>query len=226
MSTRAKQRSAARQAAVAAAYEPDTEVRVLVTRDVGIAEGDVGSVTEVRDGSFYRVAVGDSEDTYAWLAEDELELVASEADPAETPADPNEDPAASGDEMDDEEQPAARRAKPSAFQSAIAAARTAERQRITGILALRTKASVDALLTLCADPRCTPEAAAHRLLTGKVQGARPDALGQLAGDEAALQAAGGLSAVADGAQPQTDAQRIVATAAQFNPRAIARKPRG
>jgi capsid assembly protease len=216
--------AARRPAPVAAAFEANAEVRALVTRDVGIAEGDVGTVTEVRDGSFYRVAVGES-DEYAWLAEDELEL-ATAADSAEAPADQSDEPAASDDETDDEEQPAARRAKPSAFQSAIQAARTAERQRITGILALRTKASVDALLTLCNDPRCTPEAAAHRLLTGKVQGARTDALGQLAGDEAALQAAGGLSAVADGAQPPTDAQRIIATTAQFNPRAIARKPRG
>ena len=81
-------------------------------------------------------------------------------------------------------------------------------------------------MSMVADPDCSPEKAAHRLLTGAVKGARPTALGSLAGDEAALAANGGLSGVADGEAPQTDAQRILATMEQFNPRAVARKPRG
>ena len=226
---RLKQIGAKRRAAVAAAFEANTEVRSLVTRDVGIAEGDIGTVDEVRDGSFYRVRVGESDDSYAWLAEDEIEAVSTPVtdDPPADASDETDDDesTASEDETDEEETTASRRAKPSAFRSALAAARAAERKRITGILALASKASLEALLPLVQDASCTPEAAAHRLLTGKVKGARTTALGQLAGDEAALQAAR-VSGVADGTTTQSDADRIVATAALFNPRAIARKPRG
>ncbi len=210
---------------VAAAFETNAEVRSLVTRDVGIAEGDLGTVTEIRDGSFYRVQVGDGEDTYAWLAEDEIEVPA--AVEGEAPADDTAEEANASEDDEEEETPAAtRRARPSAFQSALGAARSAERARITGILALAPKANLAALMTLVADPSCTPEKAAHRLLTGAVKGARPAALGQLAGDEAAITANGDLTGIADGETTQTDAQRIIATMEQFNPRAVARKPRG
>lgn len=214
---------AKRSANTAAAFESNADVRALVTRETSISEGDIGTVSEVRDGSFYRVAVGDSE--YGWLAEDELEAVAAptEGDP---PPSPDENATASDDETsDDEEQPtasrqAARRAKPSAFQAALAGARAAERQRITGILALRTKASVDALVQLIADPACTPEAAAHRLLTGTVRGARPEALGQLAGDEAALTAQGGLRSTDDFSGSLEPENPIVAALRVTNPRAL------
>lgn len=227
---RLKRIGARRTASTAAAYEASAEVRSLVTRDVGIAEGDIGTVAEVRDGSFYRVRVGEGDDTYAWLAEDEIEAAASapaedeEADASDDATDDEESTSSEGE--DDEEETTARRAKPSAFQSAIAAARRAERTRITGILALAPKASMTALTTMISDPTCTPEAAAHRLLTGKVAGSRATGLNQLAGDEADLAQNGGVSAIADGGAPQSDADRIIATTALFNPRAVARKPRG
>ncbi|MCA2992080.1 S49 family peptidase [Gemmatimonas sp.] len=224
---RLKRIGARRAASTAAAYEANAEVRSLVTRDVGIAEGDIGTVTEVRDGSFYRVQVGEGEDTYAWLAEDEIEAAAS-APADEAPADASEDE--ESDETmatdEDEEETTARKAKPSAFRAALAAARTAERKRITGILALASRASLESLLGMVADPSCTPEAAAHRLLTGKVAGVRAAGLSQLAGDEADLTQHGGVSAIGEGPATQSDADRIVATTALFNPRAIARKPRG
>jgi hypothetical protein len=173
------------------------------------------------------VQVGEGEDTYAWLAEDEIE--AATATPAEdAPADASEDeePQDTTATDDEEQETTARRAKPSAFRTALAAARSAERKRITGILALANKASLESLLTLVQDASCTPEAAAHRLLTGKVPGVRASGLTQLAGDEADLTQHGGVSAIGEGPATQSDADRIVATAALFNPRAIARKPRG
>jgi len=219
-----------RAAAVAAAFEANAEVRSLVTRDVGIAEGDIGTVVEVRDGSFYQVRVGDGEDAYAWLAEDELEVATAgpaddeNADASDDVADDEKNTAS--EDQADEKETTARRAKPSAFQKALTAARTAERKRISGILALASKASLESLITMVNDPSCTPEAAAHRLLTGKVTGVRAAGLSQLAGDEADLTQNGGVSAIADAGGRQSDAERILATTALFNPRAVARKPRG
>lgn len=217
---RLKRIGTARAASTAAAYETSAEVRALVTRDVGIAEGDIGTITEVRDGSFYRVQVGDGEDTYAWLAEDEIE--AATATPAEdAPADASEDeePQDTTATDDEEQETTARRAKPSAFRTALAAARSAERKRITGILALANKASLESLLTLVQDASCTPEAAAHRLLTGKVPGVRASGLTQLAGDEADLTQHGGVSAIDHSAGTPTE-NPIVAAMRVTNPRAL------
>lgn len=217
---RLKRIGARRAASTAAAYEANAEVRSLVTRDVGIAEGDIGTVTEVRDGSFYRVQVGEGEDTYAWLAEDEIEAAAS-APADEAPADASEDE--ESDETmatdEDEEETTARKAKPSAFRAALAAARTAERKRITGILALASRASLESLLGMVADPSCTPEAAAHRLLTGKVAGVRAAGLSQLAGDEADLTQHGGVSAIDHSAGAPSE-NPIVAALRVTNPRAL------
>lgn len=212
----------ARNAATAAAFESGAEVTSLVTRDVGIAAGDIGTVVDIRDGSFYRVQTGDDESvSYAWLSEDEIEAVAEPVDPTDTGTDSGTDGGDGGDGG-----AGARDAKPSAFQAALTAAATAERKRITGILALANKVQLSALMGMIAEANCTEHEAAHRVLTGKVTGARTPALGKLAGDEAALQANGGITTTAEGAPTQTTAQRILATTEAFNPRAVARKPRG
>ncbi len=127
-----------------------------------------------------------------------------------------------GDEENDEEEKARRLP---AAQRAIDNAVTAERARITGILALRNRASMDALMGFINDPKATPESAAHSLMTGKVKGARNSTLANLANDEAKLQQNGGLSGDGEPTTHQTEAQRILATVQQFNPRAVARKPR-
>jgi ClpP class serine protease len=212
--------SRTRTTVTAAAFETGAEVSSLVTRDVGIAEGDIGTVVDIRDGSFYRVQTGDDESvSYAWLSEDEIAAVPEPVDDSEPGTDGGTDNGG-GDNV------GARDAKPSAFQAALTAAATAERKRITGILALANKVQMSALLAMVADANCSEQEAAHRVLTGKVTGARTSALGKLAGDEAALQGNGGLASTADGAPTQTTAQRILATTEAFNPRAVARKPRG
>lgn len=225
MARRTGRRQATRRTS-AAAHEPNSEVRVLVTRDVGVAEGDLGEVVEVRDGSFYRVRLGD-EAEYAWLAEDELEAAAassSDDDADDATDEASDDAEASGDEDEDEEEgaTASRRAKPSAFQTALARARTAERKRITGILSLAKAAPMAALLKMVEDPKCTPEGAALKLVTGQVKGVNAQALAELAGDEAGVSSIGSI----DGDNtPPSEAASIVATLKQHNPRALAASAR-
>lgn len=226
MARRTGRRQASRRT-TAAAHEPNSEVRVLVTRDVGVAEGDIGEVLEIRDGSFYRIQLGDSE--YAWLAEDELEAAtstSSDEEASDSPDDATDDAEASSDEDEEEETQASRRAKPSAFRSALASARKAERQRITGILALAKAAPMAALLKMIEDPKCTPEGAALQLVTGKVAGVNAQALAQLAGDDQSL---GNIGSIDGGDTPPNTASAIVATLQQHNPRALkasARTTRG
>lgn len=226
MARRTGRRQASRRT-TAAAHEPNSEVRVLVTRDVGVAEGDIGEVLEIRDGSFYRIQLGESE--YAWLAEDELEAATSSSsddEASDNPDDATDDAEASSEEDEDEETQASRRAKPSAFRSALASARKAERQRITGILALAKAAPMAALLKMIEDPKCTPEGAALQLVTGKVAGVNAQALAQLAGDDQSLSNIGSIDG---GDTPPNTASAIVATLQQHNPRALkasARTTRG
>lgn len=196
----------------AAAFETEAEVTIKVTRDVGVTEGDIGTVVDIRDGSFYRVRVGEA--TYAWLAEDELEAVTAPAGEGE--GDGSGEDAGSGDES------TATRTT-SAYAAALNAVRIeaqkAEAERITGIIALRTKASIDALLELAKDPAMTAERAAHQLLTGVVKGARSTALADLASDEADLTARGNLSST-DVPGAQTPGNPIVAALRATNPSAL------
>lgn len=199
----------------AAAFESGTEVRSRVTRDVSIAEGDLGTIVDILDGTVYAVQFGDGESsTYRYLAEADLEA-APAADPSADPAtDPATDPASDPN------------APPPAARQTIAQrlridGANAERVRITGILALAKRGvTAEQLQPLIDDATCTPEAAAHRLLTGAVRSAAAGGLlARLAGDEAALTTAG-LSAVADGAPAQARANPIVAAMRVTNPRAL------
>lgn len=140
---------AAAAAITAAMFEPEAEVRSLVARDVGIGEGDVGVISEVREGVFYGVAIGDS--AYLWMAEEELEAAEPADSPAE-PTDPPTEPAAPA--------PAAARV---AARLQIAGA-TAERARITSILAYAPRFGLEALLPFLHDASMTKDKVAARLL--------------------------------------------------------------
>lgn len=201
-------KTANKPAVTAAAFEANADVKVKVTRNVGVAEGDVGTIGEVRDGTFYSVAVGGGTDsTYMWLAEDEIE---AEVTPAADAPPADQTPANAG----------ARTPAPNALQRVVAAAVQAERARIKGILAFHTKTSVATLEPMIDDASCSPQDAAHRLLTGAAKGARSALLANLAADEADLQANGGMSSVADG-EPPVRPNPLVAALKVTNPGALA-----
>ncbi len=228
-----------RRAATAAAFERDAEVRAIVTRSVGVEEGDVGTVVEVRDGTFYGVRFGDDADSeYRYLAEDELEVVSDastsdgESDSTAEEDDEEEEQSSESDDEDDDEdasededdeEKTARRRVHSVQQRRVSRAVKAERMRIMGILTLRTRASIESLLKFMKDPACTPERAAHRLLTGSDRGATSSMLGKLAHDEAVVRAAGGLAGdSSNSASPQGDTvSAVLAAVRKHKPGALA-----
>ena len=195
-------------APTAAAIESGTSVRALVTRDVAVAEGDVGTIVEIVDGSFYAVDFGEGDSsTYRYFAEGDLAI-------ADATVDPNADPIA----------PATGATRQTTAQRLRAEGAAAEQARVSGILALiRPGITLERVLPLITDPTCTPEGAAHRVLTGAVAGVPSTLLAQLAGDEAQVT---GLSPIVAGAAALSDAERILAVTKQFNPGALASTPRG
>ncbi len=169
----------------AAVFALEQRVRVKVAKPVVVDEGAEGVVREVREGAHYAVAIDGQDDVFAFLSEDEIELV--EAAPSDAPADAPAEPPA------DEPASASGRtaAKPGArtlaavIAEASAAASALERGRILGIQRLLP---AGALRDACiADPQITPDAAAAKLLESE-QAQRQKALDTLTATEAKLTA--------------------------------------
>ena len=95
--------------------------------------------------------------------------------------------------------------------------------RLTPVELERVFSTLAALLPFVADSTCTPQDAAHRLLTSSAAGGRNAMLAHLAADEAAV---AGISSTDPTPAAQTDAERIIATTKLFQPRAVARTTRG
>lgn len=218
-----------RRARVRAAFNSGDEVTIAVTRTIGVSAGDIGVIEEVREGRFYAVSVGDGDDMYAYLAEDELEIAAGEApaegdEPAatededeETTAEgesPDEDEEESAEYDDEEDKPAARRGtrvSRTARQVVTklrAAAAKAERSRILGILAYEGKAASSVLRACIEDPKCSPAIAAQRILEAGSAGGS-NRLRALRGDERSV-AATGLTAQAPSAGTTTKLSGLAA----------------
>lgn len=195
----------------AAAFDTNAEVRITVTREIGVTSGDVGTVLEVREGPMYRVQTGDNADvSYAWLAEDELEAASTEDAPSE---DPPADPPADA--------PAARRVH-SAIAAARAAGMAAERARFIGIAALAKKTpalTLDRLVELASDPTISVEGAALALL-GEHGKAGALHLQNLASDEANALGDKAPKASADAPPAVSGSAAILAAMQQVNPRAL------
>lgn len=104
------------------AYAAGDEVRVLVAREISVAEGATGTVEDVREGATVLAVRTEAGDARWLLAGDEVELVnAAAGDPPPEPTGTDD-----ADDADDDE----------VVARAVAAAVTAERARIAAIAAL------------------------------------------------------------------------------------------
>lgn len=176
----------------AAVFELDQRVRVKVAKQTVVDEGAEGVVREIREGAHYAVYFEGQDATFAFVSEDEIELVnaAGESAPADAPA----------DAPVDESAPAGR-SLAAVIAARVAAAATAERARILGIQRLLP---AGALRDACiADPTVSPDAAAARLLESE-HAQRQKALDTLTATEQSLTA----PSPATGADsPDPDAER-------------------
>jgi signal peptide peptidase SppA len=172
----------------AAVFELDQRVRVKVAKQTVVDEGAEGVVREIREGAHYAVYFEGQDATFAFVSEDEIELVEASADPAPANA-PSTDPAPAG------------RGLAAVIAARVEAATTAERARILGIQRLLP---AGALRDACiADATVSPDAAAARLLEAE-HTARQHALDTLSATEQSFTA----PSPATGADsPDPDAER-------------------
>lgn len=138
------------------ALQPGDEITCKVTREVRFTEGASATVAEIRENATV-IAIKEGEEEKRWLLAEEVEGGAATA--------PTDD----ADEDDIADEPAAvTQAYPKATGAITAAAATAERERILGILSLPGSAAhADVVRACIADPTCTRASAAEQLLAAR-----------------------------------------------------------